>query len=186
MPKLRTPPPGKPFVRTGPDGTRPLVTWDLDLSLRGPLVPPGSYQVRLTVGDSAATAATLTQSLTLLKDPNTAASDADVAAQTPLALAIRKPTLYDRAVVDSLTRLYTKRHFVSQLARYCATSRRTGAGRRQLGPHRAVSLTSIALAVLVFVLPGMFRDRPQVTATASLPTRRRYALRTWPGSRRRS
>lgn len=44
-----------------------------------------------------------------------------------VTLAIRKPTLYDKAVVDALTRLYTKRHFVSQLARYCATSRRTGA-----------------------------------------------------------
>jgi diguanylate cyclase (GGDEF)-like protein len=43
-----------------------------------------------------------------------------------VALAIKKPTLYDKAVVDALTRLFSKRHFVSQLARYCATSRRTG------------------------------------------------------------
>src|SRR5207247_889204 len=42
-PRLRTPPPGKPFVRLGPTGTRPLVAWDLDLSTRGPLVPPGTY-----------------------------------------------------------------------------------------------------------------------------------------------
>jgi len=110
VPKLRTPPPGKPFVRTGPDGTRPLVTWDLDLSLRGPLVPPGSYQVRLTVGDSAATAATLTQALTVLKDPNTAASDADVAAQTRLALAIR-------SAQDSVARMINRLEWVrKQLA----------------------------------------------------------------------
>jgi len=110
VPKLRTPPPGKPFVRTGPDGTRPLVTWDLDLSLRGPLVPPGSYQVRLTVGDSAATAATLTQSLTVLKDPNTVASDADVLAQTRLALAIR-------AAQDSVARMINRLEWVrKQLA----------------------------------------------------------------------
>src|SRR5207253_4600065 len=51
-PLLRTPPPGKPFVRLGPAGTRPLVAWDLDLSTRGPLVPPGTYTVRLTVGDT--------------------------------------------------------------------------------------------------------------------------------------
>ncbi|PYO39731.1 MAG: glycosyl hydrolase, partial [Gemmatimonadetes bacterium] len=90
LPKLRTPPPGKPFVRVGPDGTRPLVTWDLDLSLRGPLVPPGTYTVRLTVGDSGGPApTTLSQSLTVLKDPNTAGTDADVQAQTRLALAIR-------------------------------------------------------------------------------------------------
>jgi hypothetical protein len=91
VPKLRTPPPGKPFVRVGPEGTRPLVTWDLDLSLRGPLVPPGSYSVRLSIGDSAppAAAVTLTQALTVLKDPNTAGTDSDVQAQSRLALAIR-------------------------------------------------------------------------------------------------
>jgi hypothetical protein len=110
VPRLRTPPPGKPFVRTGPDGTRPLVTWDLDLSLHGPLVPPGSYQVRLTVGDSAAGAATLTQSLSVLKDPNTTASDADVAAQTRLALAIR-------AAQDSVARMINRLEWVrKQLA----------------------------------------------------------------------
>jgi len=84
VPRLRTPPPGKSFVRVGTDGTRPLVTWDLDLSLRGPLVLPGIYTVRLTVGDT-----TLTQSLTVLKDPGTAGTDADVQAQGRLALAIR-------------------------------------------------------------------------------------------------
>src|SRR2546423_15497734 len=110
VPKLRTPPPAKPFVRTGPDGTRPLVTWDLDLSLRGPLVPPGSYQVRLTVGDSAGTVAKLTQPLTVLKDPHTAASDADVAAQTRLALAIR-------AAQDSVARMINRLEWVrKQLA----------------------------------------------------------------------
>src|SRR5207249_7857387 len=80
MPKLRTPPPGKPFVRAGGDGTRPLVTWDLDLSLRGPLVPPGSYTLRLTVGGVGGgdtTPVALAQSPTGLKDPNTAGSDAD-------------------------------------------------------------------------------------------------------------
>ena len=110
VPKLRTPPPGKPFVHTGPDGTRPLVTWDLDLSLHGPFVPPGSYQVRLTVGDSAASATTLTQSLTVLKDPNTTASDADVLAQTRLALAIR-------ASQDSVARMINRLEWVrKQLA----------------------------------------------------------------------
>jgi photosystem II stability/assembly factor-like uncharacterized protein len=117
VPKLRAPPPGKPFVRVGPDGTRPLVTWDLDLSLRGPLVPPGTYAVRLSVGDSAAgsnyssgSVTTFTQSLTVKKDPNTAATDSDVAAQTRVALLIR-------AEQDSVARMINRLEWVrKQLA----------------------------------------------------------------------
>src|SRR5437773_1778144 len=106
VPKLRTAPPGKPFVRVGAEGTRPLVTWDLDLSLRGPLVPPGSYTVRLTVGGGGdTTPAALTQSLTVLKDPNTAGSDADVQAQTRLARAIR-------AEQDSVARMVNRLEWV--------------------------------------------------------------------------
>src|SRR5204862_1122710 len=86
-PKLRTPPPGRTFVRVGADGTRPLVTWDLDLSVRGPLVSPGAYAVRLEVmpADSTSAPATATQSLTVRKDPNTTGTDADVQAQAKLA-----------------------------------------------------------------------------------------------------
>lgn len=43
-----------------------------------------------------------------------------------IALAIRKPTLYDRAVVDGLTRLYTKRHFKEQAAILMAQRARLG------------------------------------------------------------
>jgi photosystem II stability/assembly factor-like uncharacterized protein len=106
VPNLRTPPPGKPFVRVGPGGTRPLVTWDLDLSLHGPLVPPGTYTARLTVGDSTGgVGVTLTQPLTVLKDPNTAGTDADVLAQTRLALAIR-------ADQDSVARMINRLEWV--------------------------------------------------------------------------
>ena len=92
-------------MRVGADGTRPLVTWDLDLSLRGPLVPPSSYTVRLTVGDSTGTATTPAQPITVLKDPNTTASDSDVAAQTRLALAIR-------AAQDSVARMINRLEWV--------------------------------------------------------------------------
>ena len=90
-PKLRTPPPGASFVPVGADGTRPLVTWDLDLSERGPLAAPGTYTVRLAIGDSegGATPVVALQPLQVVKDPNTDASDSDVAAQARFALAIR-------------------------------------------------------------------------------------------------
>src|SRR5881296_1281984 len=99
-PRLRTPPPGKSFVRTGADGTRPLVAWDLDLSTRGPLVPPGTYSVRFTVGDT-----TLSQQLTVLKDPNTTASDADVTAQAQLTATIRSEQ-------DSVARMINRLEWV--------------------------------------------------------------------------
>jgi len=100
VPRLRTPPPGKSWVRTGADGTRPLVSWDLDLSLRGPLVLPGTYTVRLRVDDS-----TYTQPLTVLKDPNTKATDADVQAQAQLGLTIRGEQ-------DSVTRMINRLEWV--------------------------------------------------------------------------
>jgi hypothetical protein len=97
-------------VRVGADGTRPLVTWDLDLSLRGPLVPPGSYTVRLTLGDSGAARTAITQTFTVLKDPNTVAADSDVQAQIRLGLAIR-------AEQDSVARMINRLEWVrKQLA----------------------------------------------------------------------
>ena len=41
-----------------------------------------------------------------------------------ISLAIKTPLLYNRAVVDSLTKLYTKRHFHLQLTNYFYVSRR--------------------------------------------------------------
>ncbi len=133
VPKLRTAPPGKPFVRVGADGTRPLVTWDLDLSLRGPLVPPGSYTVRLTVGDTSPT--TLTQSLTVLKDPNTAGSDADVQAQTELARAIR-------AEQDSVARMINRLEWVRKQLQDLAGQLRGDSG--VVGDSSAKRLATLA------------------------------------------
>ena len=144
VPKLRTPPPGKPFVRVGPDGTRPLVTWDLDLSLRGPLVAPGTYTARLTVGDSTGPV-TLTQPLTVLKDPNTAGADTDVQAQTRLALAIRGQQ-------DSVARMINRLEWVrKQLQDLAAQLRGDSAVVRDTAAKRlatlADSLDARALAV---------------------------------------
>jgi hypothetical protein len=53
----------------------------------GPVVAPGSYQVRLTVGDVVQT-----QPLRVLRDPRSDATDADVQAQVALLLQIRDKT----------------------------------------------------------------------------------------------
>ncbi|HYX82692.1 MAG TPA: hypothetical protein VE714_09895 [Gemmatimonadales bacterium] len=134
-PKLRTSPPGKTFVRVGADGTRPLVTWDLDLSLRGPLVLPGTYTVRLTVplADTTALAATATQTVTVLKDPNTRGTDADVQAQAKLARTIR-------AEQDSVARLINRLEWVRKQVRDLATQLRDSTLLADTGAKRLAAL----------------------------------------------
>jgi hypothetical protein len=118
-PKLRAPPPGKSFVHPGGDGTRPLVTWDLDLSARGPLVLPGTYTVHVAVlgADTTAPPVTAAQSLTVLKDPNTSAGDADVQAQGKLARTIR-------AEQDSVARMINRIEWLRKQVRDLAAQLR--------------------------------------------------------------
>jgi len=132
-PKLRTPPPGRPFVRVGGDGTRPLVTWDLDLSLRGPLVSPGTYTVKLTMADSTAPPVTATQSVTVLKDPNTTGTDADVQAQGKLARTIR-------AEQDSIARMINRLEWVRKQVRDLAAQLRDSALATDSGAKRIAAL----------------------------------------------
>jgi hypothetical protein len=86
-PKLRTAPPGRPWVPLGPDGTRPLVTWDLDLwrGSMGALAPPGTYNVKAKVGDQE-----LTRTVEVLKDPHSAGSEADIQEQVAFTLELQK------------------------------------------------------------------------------------------------
>ncbi|HET7789930.1 MAG TPA: hypothetical protein VFK78_03960 [Gemmatimonadales bacterium] len=102
VPRLRTPPPGASWVRVGADGTRNLVTWDLDLSERGPLVAPGTYTVRLSAGDTA-----LTRTVTVEKDPNSSGTAADVQAQSALGLLIR-------AEQDTVARMINRLEWVKR------------------------------------------------------------------------
>jgi len=77
---LRTSPQYAPELKMGADGTRKLPT-------AGPLsvlAPPGAYTVKLVANGQ-----TLTQTLTVRKDPNTAGTDADIQAQTRAMLEIR-------------------------------------------------------------------------------------------------
>jgi hypothetical protein len=80
MIKLRTPPLGHDHVRVGPRGWRPFPRGSRP---RGPLVPPGVYTVKLTVGDRE-----VTQKLVVKKDPHSAGTEADIQAQTKIMLDI--------------------------------------------------------------------------------------------------
>lgn len=67
-----------------PDATRVPDEKTTEEKLTGPLAPPGTYQVRLTVDGHSQT-----QSFELVKDPRVAASDEDFRAQFDLLLRIR-------------------------------------------------------------------------------------------------
>lgn len=85
--ELRTTPPGNPEIWTekrfvGKE-TRPVLYYGIDTPKRGPLVAPGAYAVKLSAGGREFSA-----TVTVLKDPNTPASEADVVASTKLSLDI--------------------------------------------------------------------------------------------------
>jgi hypothetical protein len=82
--KLRVPPPAHAHVRV--NGSRPLVTWDLDIvgGQVGPLVAPGTYTVAAVIGRDSVSAP-----VRVLRDPNSTATDADVAAQLAESLDLR-------------------------------------------------------------------------------------------------
>ncbi len=148
-PKLRTPPPGKTWVRVGADGTRPLVTWDLDLSLRGPLVLPGSYTVSLVIADSGTTPVTSKQTLTVLKDPNTTGTDADVQAQGKLARTIR-------AEQDSIARMVNRLEWVRKQVRDLTAQLRDSSLVADSGAKRVAALADSLERRIVRVEGALF------------------------------
>lgn len=95
--KLRRPPPYARWDRPAPGKTRKIVSWDLDLTQRGPLVPPGTYRVTLTVGQRH-----FHQRLVIRKDPHTAGSLSDIAEQTNLALNIYRNLKTDVQTIDQI------------------------------------------------------------------------------------
>jgi hypothetical protein len=78
-------------------------------SLTGPLAPPGSYQVQLTVGEQ-----TYTASLEIRKDPRVAATQADLEAQFALLMRIRDKLSHTH---DAINRLRSIRRQVEEWER---------------------------------------------------------------------
>ncbi len=85
-PKLRTKPPGRPWVEMNGEGWRPLVTWDLDLwqGQLGPRVTPGKYSVKVKIGDNE-----FIKSIQVLKDPNTVGTIETIREQVEFSLQLR-------------------------------------------------------------------------------------------------
>ena len=90
--ELRTKPPGNPHVveekrfRTTweQEGWYPIESWGTSAGFQGVVVAPGTYTVRLTVGD-----AVFTQELEIRKDPRSDGTLADIQEQVALALVLR-------------------------------------------------------------------------------------------------
>jgi hypothetical protein len=90
--KLRTKPPGNPHVveekrfRTTweREGWYPILSWGTGGGFQGITVAPGTYTVRLSVGDQD-----YTQELVVRKDPRSAGTLADIEQQVALQLEIR-------------------------------------------------------------------------------------------------
>jgi hypothetical protein len=80
MIKLRTKPIGQDHVELGDKGWRSFPRGSRG---SGPLVPPGVYSVKLEVGDKE-----YSQKLTVIKDPHSTGTEADILAQTKVLLEL--------------------------------------------------------------------------------------------------
>jgi hypothetical protein len=87
---LRTTPPDNPRIWDEPRfkgrTTRPIVHWGIQGPQRtGPIVAPGKFTVRLTVGGEAST-----RPFEIVKDPAIPSSEADLQANTAMQIRIQK------------------------------------------------------------------------------------------------
>lgn len=108
--RLRTAPPGLPWVPLGPEGWRPLRTWDLDLNQGqlGPRAVPGTYDVVVVAGENV-----LRGTFEVLKDPDSEGSVSDLTEQVALSLEIRDEI---NEVVDMINQLEWSRKQLEDLA----------------------------------------------------------------------
>jgi hypothetical protein len=102
--RLRTIPPQNPFLWDEPRfkgkrDTRTTTQWGMAARQKGPLVPPGHYQVRLTVDDDQPSQ---TASLDILPDPNSPGTVADLTALRDFQLRIVED---NHKTVDMINRI---------------------------------------------------------------------------------
>lgn len=93
--KIRTSPPGEPWVTTGPDGWRPLASYG---AFRGNvLAATGTYTVALTAAGRK-----LSQPLQVLRDPASMGTDQDIKAETDFLLQLRTEMGETAGVINHL------------------------------------------------------------------------------------
>jgi len=114
QPRLRNKPAGNPhvweekrFKRYTQQGWMPLISWGIRGGLIGPLAVPGKYTVKLTVGGKE-----FVQQLTVIKDPHSTGSEADIKVQVKRVLEIRGNI---NTVVDSINQIEWLRKQINDL-----------------------------------------------------------------------
>jgi hypothetical protein len=117
--RLRATPKGNPHLweekrYVGKD-RRPVLYYGIEDATRGPLVPPGTYTVKLRVGDREATAA-----VEVRRDPGSAGTSDDVEAESKLSLAIYKDSV---AAAEMLGELEWTRVQLEQLKKRLAAAK---------------------------------------------------------------
>jgi photosystem II stability/assembly factor-like uncharacterized protein len=99
--RLRTTPSGNPHVwdekRFRGKDSRGIFYYGITAIRNGPLVPPGTYTVKLAVEGKE-----FTQQLVVKKDPNSAGSESDVEAATKLSMAIYRDTNVTARMINQL------------------------------------------------------------------------------------
>ena len=113
---------------------------------RGPLVLPGTYQVRLIVGEH-----TLTESFEVVNDPRSPASPGDLREQLDCLLAIRDKLSACYAGVQRI------RETAGEVERWCARLTRHGGHEAAVEAGRALC-EALAAVESALILPGRQTD----------------------------
>jgi photosystem II stability/assembly factor-like uncharacterized protein len=102
LPKLRTKPKGKEWVPLNDKGERDLFIFDLDIGpgQTPPLVPPGTYTIVLKVNGKE-----YKEDVVVLKDPNTAVSEADIQKQFNMGTRLFNSIKTTLQLIDEMERL---------------------------------------------------------------------------------
>jgi hypothetical protein len=143
QPRLRTSPVGHPEIGLGADGWRPF---PIEGRL-APLVPPGTYTVKLRTGNTE-----LTRPLIVKKDPNSLGTEDGIRAQTTLALELRSQVNTMADLIDQ----------VETVRRQIADVKTALQGNPQWKPHLA---EADALDGKLLAIERVFFD-PRVTSAS--------------------
>ena len=143
--RLRTSPLNAPDVKVGPEGWRPAPGADR-IAL---LAPPGTYTVTLTLGDEKSS-----QKLTVLKDPHSSGTEADIQAQTQLVASLREEM---NALAASANQLESIRAQVAALEKELGSDD-TGKAIRKAADELADKLTTVENKVLQLKATGRGQD----------------------------